>query len=204
MEKRNGPSLRKSQGEEGVPPPLSSLREKPDDGIDEFVKSHLFRVYHLCFTLTQNKQKSERLTHKTFLIALQTFNDYQGKPAFHQWIDRLAVHLWKEGERKSSKTRFPLNFLRKMQNAPPIWPKDFDIPQTSNMDLIMPSSTRLKDGLTALNSLEPDQKILVVLRDLRGDSLDDISTLLGWSPDVVKTKLSQARVDLSDFYKGGV
>ena len=166
------------------------------DAFEVLVAANQRKVYNLCLRMTGNAEDAEDLAQEAFFRAYQNLASYKGESAFSAWLYRLTSnvcidHLRRERKREKSS----LTYLDESGA-----PQEIDIPD----ERFAPERTlerrqvgeRIQEGL---DTLTPEHRKILILRELGGLSYDEIAARLGLSAGTVKSRISRARQSLSKF-----
>ena len=159
----------------------------------ELVRRYERKIFRLAQNITGNREDAEDVMQEAFLKAYTHLDRFAGDSRFYTWLVRIAVN---EGLMKLRKRR----------------PNEFslDAPVESDEDL-MPreiadwgpspeqrfARTQITEILSAaIEKLDPDFRIVFVLRDIEELSTEETAQLLGLSIPAVKSRLLRARLRL--------
>ncbi len=159
----------------------------------ELVRRYERKIFRLAQNITGNREDAEDVMQEAFLKAYTHLDRFAGDSRFYTWLVRIAVN---EGLMKLRKRR----------------PNEFslDAPVESDEDL-MPreiadwgpspeqrfARTQVTEILSAaIEKLDPDFRIVFVLRDIEELSTEETAQLLGLSIPAVKSRLLRARLRL--------
>ena len=175
---------------------------------EELVAVYGDKVYTLALRLTGNPADAQDLAQDSLVRAIRGLEKFRGEADPGTWVYRITVNTWKNRVR-SEKRRF-------------FW-KTVSLDGTDAEDDEEQGARALADGQppldrdmekdeakraveTALAAMDPEDKALLVLRDLEDRSYDDIAGILEVPVGTVKSRLSRARealrVRLKPFLEG--
>jgi RNA polymerase sigma-70 factor, ECF subfamily len=163
-----------------------------DDGAWEaVVGSFGKRVFNLSYRYTNRKEEAEDLTQEVFIRVYQNLKSYRSEQgSFQNWILRVARNLIIDRYRQIR--RFPqLGGSEELETMPLIDEKALNPQRAAEQ---AEASNFVKDGL---QSLSPELKEAIILRDLEGMAYHEIADLLGVPEGTVKSRINRARVDLA-------
>lgn len=163
-----------------------------NEAFEQVVRSESARLYALCFRLTGNAEEAEDLCHDVFLRALKAFDRFEGRSQVGTWLYRITLNLWKNKIRGKAKRSF-LRLLPFRSDDPDedetIDPAGPDV--TPETVFEKTESTHLLQE--ALMKLDPEERQMIVLRDLDDYSYDAIAEMLNLPLGTVKSRLARAR-----------
>ena len=155
------------------------------------------QIYRLVRAITMNDEDAEDLLEATFLRAQENLGEFAGEEPFYTWLARTAVNsaliklrqrhafTWESLDGHADGAE-PMSTPRNVQE----WHDD---PRCSY------SEAELNDILSrALEDLETPLRVIFVLSDMEGFSLEEISNVLGLSVPITKTYRFRALLKLRD------
>lgn len=162
------------------------------------------RIFNLTYKMCSNFEDASELTQDTFVKAIERINDFRGKSAFYTWIYRIAVNLTLNHCKRKVKIGFKSidDTLKDVSSESRMQLKNF-LQDNKELDpaLIAQKRDIYELMLSALNSLDEDQKAVVILRDIESLSYKEISEITGVELGTVKSRLFRARDNLRDILK---
>ncbi|WP_084413253.1 sigma-70 family RNA polymerase sigma factor [Desulfovirgula thermocuniculi] len=161
---------------------------------EELVVLYQQRVYALSYQLTGNHDDAQELAQEVFVRAYRALETFRGEADFGTWLHRITVNLY-------------LNMKKRRSSAELI---SLDEPvDTGDGEVTRELRAATGDPLEALEErefremveralaeLSPEQRAVLVLREIEGYSYEEIARLLGLSLGTVKSRLNRARESL--------
>ncbi len=147
---------------------------------DEIMRNHEDRVFSVCLRIMANREMALDATQDTFLTVFRKADQFKGNSALGTWIYRIAVNTCYDHLRKVKRRR-----------AETI-PEAFDPADPSAEEAIESAGMRPEIQL-ALDQLPPDFRTAIVLSDIEGMGLNEVSTVLGVPVGTVKSRLFRGR-----------
>ena len=158
------------------------------------------RVYGLAMRMLRQEQDAEDVTQQTFLSVLENLEGFRGEASFSTWVLRIASHAALKIIRK----RKGLNTVSLEETTEPS--DDFNsIPhpefiadwRQSPEHLVERNEIRrlLDDALTRLDE---KHRLVFLLRDVEGLSIQETAAALDLSEANVKVRLLRARLQLRE------
>ncbi|MFA5139408.1 MAG: RNA polymerase sigma factor [Elusimicrobiota bacterium] len=150
------------------------------DAFAGLVRRHHARIMGLCVSMLGDRTRAEDASQEVFLKAFKSLEDFRGASSFGTWLHRIAVNRCLDLMRRQKRqTAEPLDAI-----------PEREAPQgdgsLEDADLVR----RL------LDSLSPDYRAILTLRELQGLGYKEIMEVLGISMDAVKARLRRARQSL--------
>ncbi len=167
---------------------------------DEMVRRHWDRIYAMVLQLLRNPQDAEEVTHDAFIRAHRGLANFRGDSAFSTWLYQIATNLarnryWYWWRRKRDQT---ISFDQPVgeDGATPL-SEVFASEQESPDDLTVTQELvdRIAVGMEKLSSKHRE---ILVLRNVKNLSYEEISAILGISVGTVKSRIARARESLRE------
>ena len=146
---------------------------------------YYWRAFRMAYGMTRDRAGAEDLTQEIFIRAYQRLRDFREESAFSTWFYRLAVNR-------------SLNYRRKQQPGPT---------EETTIELEQEQSGRSSSELeaevlqgqlhsqvhSALLTLKPKLRMVVVLKDIEGLSYEEIARRMNCSMGTVASRLNRSR-----------
>jgi RNA polymerase sigma-70 factor, ECF subfamily len=182
-------------------PGTSSKEMEETVDFDQALRDYGPRIYTLAVRLTGNAADGQDLAQETFVKAYKNLNRFRGESDFGTWVYRICVNLWKNRV-KYEKRRFFFRHFSLDSRGDPADPAPLDLPaQDPPMDKSLETQERQRIVQDALQRLDPEDRAVLVLRDMEDRSYEDIADLLGVPLGTVKSRLARSREKLKDRLK---
>jgi RNA polymerase sigma-70 factor (ECF subfamily) len=178
-------------------------RAGDERAFEELVRVYQDRIFGLTYRMMGNRQEAEDLAQEVFLTMHRAIGTYRGEGRFFAWLYRIASNTCKN-RIKYLRGR---NFHRSsdIDETPAAHVLGQDGGPTSSMQSHVPDPEAAMAGrrLEALvqrelAALEPEHRLLIVLRDIQGLSYQDILRITGLQEGTLKSRLHRARLALKD------
>ena len=163
---------------------------------DTLVLKHKDRIFNLCFRFLGDYQEANDSAQEVFVKAYRSLRAFRFESAFGTWLYRIAVNTCKNKVKsldyRYAKKMVHLDNLGAMKAAHCLEIRD----ETQSPLAELERKERMELIQRAIESLPPEQKLVVILRDIQGLSYDDIADITGSGLGTVKSRLSRARLEL--------
>lgn len=179
----------------------------------ELVRSYQDRVFSVCMRMLHDREAAADLTQDTFVKVIQGIESYDGRSRLSTWLIRIAMNACLSHLRAQKLRRHA------SLDAPP----DHNLNRGGSLggpdrfsDVRSPSGHHTRSGreqspadgvehqdrrrlvAAALATLEPDQRAILILRDVQGLEYDQIAAVLEIAGGTVKSRLFRARLALRE------
>ncbi len=149
----------------------------------ELVERHWDRVWTVCQAVLLNSYDAEEAAQETFLKVHRYLPSFRGESRFTTWLGRIAHRTAIDQLRRRRRERD----LRDTVEWDPSLGHGF-VPATARRD--GPDVQRLR---AALAELSPEDRSLLILRDMEGHPYEEIAMMLSIEPGAARMRLSRAR-----------
>lgn len=151
------------------------------------------QVYSVCYHMMGQRQDALDCAQETMLRAYRGFDSFRRSASFATWITRIAINVCTDALRKRRES-LSLDQLRQEQG--------FDPPDKSpGAYEQLEEKERLALLRQALQSLPEDARQLIILRDMRQMTYEEISDILKLPLGTVKSRISRAREKLASILR---
>lgn len=163
------------------------------------VERYQTRVYNLAYRMLGDADLAADVAQDTFLSAYRNLRRYRGG-VFAAWLLRIATNACYDVLR--ARQRRPTASIDALLHDEDHAPRQFEDPGET------PDERSLRNELAdeiqrALNQLDADQRLAIILSDIQGYSYDEISAATGWPLGTVKSRLSRGRAHLRAILRQG-
>ena len=146
-------------------------------------------IYLTCYGILNDREDAADALQETMIKAWRGFRGFKGESQWRTWFRRIAVNTCIDMLRK----RRPNTSLEVMQEEG-FEPRD---PRASVSGEVEAAERRrlLRE---AIGKLSEKDRVLIVLRDVRGMSYEELSRVLRLPEGTIKSRLSRAREHLKN------
>ena len=172
---------------------IRAVLDGKTDEFEKLVAAYEKPVYHITLKMTGNEEDAFDLSQETFLKAYRSLSTFRGESSFGTWICRMAANLCIDFLRKQKRRGKVLSLDEPDDSGRPMELPDLRYdPQTAAERQEL--AQQVQEGL---GKLPPEQKLILVLRDMEGFSYQEIADTLKLEPGTVKSRISRARAHLA-------
>jgi len=172
------------------------LRDRDERAFRELLESHRDRVYNITYRMLGNRAEAEDVAQEVFITVFKTIDSFREESKFSTWLYRVAVNHCKNRikylARRHDRDRDELDETSHSANG-----------AIMNVQLRTPQPDRALEGAQmegilqkAIEGLDDDHRIVVVLRDVEDLSIEEICEITGLPDGTVKSRLHRARLAL--------
>jgi RNA polymerase sigma-70 factor, ECF subfamily len=185
---------------------IRSLRAGHETAVADLSREYGSRIYQLALRYLKNPEDAEEITQDVLLKAVDKIGEFRGDSALSSWLYRITFNASMSRLRHFRLARASETTSESSQNDE-LEPSPAEIADWSEMadELVLRGQLRRR-VLNAVRRLPAIYRAPVILRDLRGLSTEEASTLLRLNGQTLKSRLHRGRLmlrrELSDFADG--
>ncbi|MET0405707.1 MAG: sigma-70 family RNA polymerase sigma factor [Cystobacter sp.] len=174
---------------------LARLRRGEPEAFEALVHAHQNRLYDFCVRMLADSEEASDVVQDVFVSAHQNLARFREDSLLSTWLFRIAKnhclnrlkYLKRRGRGRSDEYgEQSEGALARALGSPP------------GPDAALESAREQARVQWAISQLEPDARMLVVLRDIEGLSYEEIVEITELALGTVKSRLHRAREKLAD------
>src|SRR5467141_3237354 len=172
---------------------------------EELVNRYERKIFRLTMNITRNREDAEDAMQDAFLKSYAHLKDFQEDSRFYTWLVRIAANEALMRLRKRRPNQFSLD--EPIEGDEDLMPGELEDWGPSPEQRF--AQTEMHEILSeAIDHLEPDFRVVFVLRDVEELSTEETAKVVGVSVAAVKSRLLRARLKLRQklnryFRRGG-
>lgn len=153
-------------------------------------------VYNIALRMTGNSEDAVDMTQEAFIKAYNSLQSFRGDSKFSVWLYRIVSNVC-------------LDFLRSKNRRPTVSlsvedddgeDAQLDVADESQSPELLLDRKLTRDSVRrGLDSLPPDYRQILLLREIQGLSYDEIAQALSLEVGTVKSRIFRARKRLCTF-----
>ena len=154
-------------------------------------------VYNIALRMTGNSEDAADMTQEAFIKAYNSLQSFRGDRKFSVWLYRIVSNVC-------------LDFLRSKNRRPTVSlsvedddgeDAQLDVADESQSPELLLDRKLTRDSVRrGLDSLPPDYRQILLLREIQGLSYDEIAQALSLEVGTVKSRIFRARKRLCTFF----
>jgi RNA polymerase sigma-70 factor, ECF subfamily len=172
---------------------------------EELVSRYEGKIFRLTRNITGNHEEAEDAMQDAFLKAYAHLQDFHGNSRFYTWLVRIAANEALMRLRKRRPNQFSLD--EPIEGETDLFPRELeDWGPTPEQKYAQSEMQGIVSDM--IDRLEPEFRIVLLLRDFEELSTQETADALGISISAVKSRLLRARLKLREklnhhFRQGG-
>lgn len=156
---------------------------------DELVRRHTKRMYRVALRIVGNPVEAEDVVQDAWISAWRALPRFRGDSAVSTWLYRVVTNS-ALGHLRRSKPTVPLDTVLEDWSQTHRTAADTE-PESSAL-----RSERVEALLRAIATLEPAQRVPLVLHELEGMSYEKVAAILDVNVPALHSRLYRAKVAL--------
>ena len=169
---------------------------------DQLVIKYQKRIFNLSYRMLGNYEEANDLAQETFIRAYKKLGSFRREASFYTWLYQLATNLCRNKLRQwQRKGQFQTQSLHNPAGDGRQELINSISDQTDGPDKILEKKDLEQCVQRAIDSLEDDHRMVVVLRDMQGLSYQEIAAILSCQEGTIKSRLHRARNELKERLK---
>lgn len=168
---------------------VALARNGDKDAYRKLVEAYQDRLFGLVLSMVPAREQAEDLTQEIFVKAFFALPRFEGGSAFYTWLFRIGSNHCLDHLRKRKPNEISMDA--------PVSDDD----ETTRGDLLRgPASDapeaaleQHSESFSVLDELEPEQRLILSLRELEGYSYEALGKALNCGVNTIKSRLNRAR-----------
>ena len=168
--------------------------------IDEFealMRKHQGSVYNAALRMTGNPEDAKDLAQDAFVRAYRSFDSYKKDTAFDKWLYRIVTNLFIDEIRKRKRRPETESYDAPVRTDEGSMQRELP-DNDADPYLVLDKASMDTRVSSALKSLQPEFRMVVILCDIEGYSYEEIAQIMGTSIGTVRSRLHRARKALRE------
>lgn len=175
---------------------VQRVLEGDTNAFEELVLEYEKKVYNVALRMLNNSEDAADMTQEAFIKAYNSLQSFRGDSKFSVWLYRIVSNVC-------------LDFLRSKNRRPTVSlsvedddgeDTQLDVADESQSPELLLDRKLTRDSVRrGLDSLPPDYRQILLLREIQGLSYDEIAQALSLEVGTVKSRIFRARKRLCTF-----
>lgn len=175
---------------------LSKIQAGDLDAFNTLVEKYQKKVFNIAYNYMGNTEDASEIAQEAFLRAYTSLKGFRNESSFKTWLYNITANVCKDELRKRKK-------FNMVSFDSPVMYNDQELKKEYKADSFTPEECyEIKENQETvrkiISMLPEDYKIILILRELKELSYDEISETLDCSLGTVKSRLSRARKMFKD------
>jgi RNA polymerase sigma-70 factor, ECF subfamily len=176
---------------------VARLVRRDEEAFNEVVHQYGDRVFNLVLRMVGSRAEAEDIAQEVFVTVFKSIDSFRSEAKLSTWLLRIAANHAKNRIKYLARRREQSNEQRESDSAD--LADEGKAPAQSHIhgpDVLLEAAETENIMQQAIATLEEDQRLLVVLRDVEELSYEEIVEITGLPEGTVKSRLHRARMTL--------
>jgi len=179
---------------------IERLRQRDELAFNEVVGLYQTRVYNLVYRMLGNREEARDVAQEVFITVFKAIHLFRGESKFSTWLYRIATnHCKNRLKYLGRRAVFPKTTLDELSEREQLESASMSTSGTiERPDRLIEGREVEKLLQEALEELDEDHRLLIVLRDVQNLSYQEIAEITQLAEGTVKSRLHRARAALRE------
>jgi RNA polymerase sigma-70 factor (ECF subfamily) len=177
---------------------VDRFRQGDQSAFEQMVSRYWGRIYAMVHQLLRNPEDAEEVTQDTFIRAHRGLVNFRGESAFSTWLYQIATNLarnrywywWRRRRDQTVSFDQPIGGDNEATLAEVI-PAELETPEDATV-----TQEFVNRIAECMGKLSPKHREILVLRNVKNLSYEEIAEILQISVGTVKSRIARARESL--------
>lgn len=175
---------------------IEESRKGNVDAFEELIKGYKKSAYNIALRVMRNVEDAEDASQEALIKIFKNISSFNMESTFKVWMYRVVVNTCIDFKRRKNVNTLSIDETIDLGSGREI---QREIPdESNNPDALIERNYSTQLVNDAINMLEDDFKTIIILRDIKGFTYDEISQILSCNLGTVKSRLSRARKRLKE------
>ena len=176
---------------------LSRAQKGDSAAFESIVRAHEATVFHLALRQLGNREDAEDAAQEAFLKAYTALASFRGDSRLSVWLYRITNNVCIDFLRRRRET---VSLSQENEDGEPL---ELELPDERFDPAALAERKDLREQVgKALQALPPDAREILLLRELGGQSYEEIAETLSLDLGTVKSRIFRARKKLCALLEG--
>jgi RNA polymerase sigma-70 factor (ECF subfamily) len=179
---------------------IDRFRQGDQSAFEQMVTRYWDRIYTMVNQLLRNPQDAEEVTQDAFIRAHRGLVNFRGESAFSTWLYQIATNLarnrywywWRRRRDQTISFDQPIGTENETTLAE-VFPAELETPEDAAV-----TQEFVNRVAECMGKLSPKHREILVLRNVKNLSYEEIAEILAISVGTVKSRIARARESLRD------
>ena len=175
---------------------INAVLDGDVNAYEHLVKAYEKNVYNLSLRMTGNSEDAYDMSQEAFIKAYNSLHSFRGDSKFSVWLYRIVSNVCLDFLRSRNR-KATVSLSMENDDGEEV---ELDIADEASSPQLLLDRSLTRDAVRrGLQSLPPDHREILLLREIQGLSYDEIASALGLEVGTVKSRIFRARKKLCAF-----
>ena len=175
---------------------IEESRKGNVDAFEELIKDYKRSAYNIALRVMRKVEDAEDASQEALIKIFKNISSFNMDSTFKVWMYRIVVNTCIDFKRRKSINAVSIDETIDLGSGREIQREISD--ESNNPDALIERNYSTQLVNDAINMLEDDFKTIIILRDIKGFTYDEISEILACNLGTVKSRLSRGRKRLKE------
>jgi RNA polymerase sigma-70 factor (ECF subfamily) len=178
---------------------VASAKAGDAGAFDVLVRRHTGQMYRVALRMVGNPMDAEDVVQDAWISAWRNLGGFRGDSALSTWLCRLVTNTALRHLRRPRRTvslEALVEHIGQGGHRQAAFPAELSSDNRANPEMVTLRNERVATVLRAIATLEPSQRVPLVLRELEEMSYEEVAAVLGITVTALHSRLYRARVAL--------
>lgn len=177
--------------------PEHRTSEDPARAVERMVSEHGGALYAMASRFCGSRDEAEDLVQEVFLSVYRSWDGFRGEASEKTWLYRIAANACQRMHRRRAGEPERIGSLEELMRFgdPLVAEPRADAEDPGSKQQRAEARERIEAAIAALPE---DFRVPLVLKEIAGLSVADVSAVLGLEPGTVRSRVHRARMKLRD------
>ena len=173
---------------------VEKVKKGDADVYEKIIQKYQSKVFGLIYNMTKNQNEIEDLAQEVFIKIYKNLGKFKGESSLYTWIYKITVNLCLD-EMKKRKNVIYLDEKIEVDDGE----VNRELPSEDKSQEELYEEKELQEKLhNCINKLPEKQRVMIVLRDIKGFSYEEISKITDVKLGTVRSQINRARLKLKE------
>lgn len=173
---------------------VKKVKNGDADAFEQIIIKYEKKIFGLIYNMLRNENEIEDVAQEVFIKVYKNLDKFNGDSSLYTWIYKIATNLCLDQIKKRKEVIYIDEKLQLDDGE-----VEIQIPSDEKLQDEIYEQKELKQKLeSCIDKLPEKQKAMIVLRDIKGLSYDEIAEILDLKLGTVKSQINRARLKLKE------
>ncbi|WHH59938.1 sigma-70 family RNA polymerase sigma factor [Petroclostridium sp. X23] len=158
---------------------------------EQLIENYQKKVFNIAYRILGNPDDASDMAQEVFLKVYKSISNFKEESSLSTWIYRIATNVCLDEVRKRKKAAVvSINSTIQLEDGEINVQMEDEGP---GPDQLVEEKELREEVRKAIESLNDEHKVAIILRDINGFSYEEISNILQCSLGTVKSRINRAR-----------
>lgn len=172
---------------------IKRIKNGDIEAFEDIVALYETKVCGIIYQIVRNQNEVEDIAQEVFIKVFKNINKFEEKSSLYTWIYRITVNMCIDTMKKRKSVVY---IDEKLETGDGEIERQFESDQKTDE---IYEKKELKDIINkCIEELPEKQRMMIILRDIKGFSYEEISSFTKTNIGTVKSQINRARLKLKE------